>query len=272
MGKKRMMLYFGSFNPVHRGHIALAEYAIDNNLCDEVAMIISPQNPFKESWAQAAEMDRYAMMEIACRNSRHPEKILPSVIEFLLEKPSYTINTLRHLTENYGDQMEFAILMGCDLINQLPRWRSAEEIIAGYDIFVYPRPNCKMEFTTARTTFLQDAPQHDYSSTAVRESIERGDSIEEVVDKEVAAYIRERGLWTTSYKITTLTAAIEKGAASAEMYIERGKCYFRKNDWGSAINDFKKAEELAPNQTEAKQYIEMAQEILEFRYKDIYNP
>ena len=100
MGKKRMMLYFGSFNPVHRGHIALAEYAIDNNLCDEVAMIISPQNPFKESWAQAAEMDRYAMMEIACRNSRHPEKILPSVIEFLLEKPSYTINTLRHLTEN----------------------------------------------------------------------------------------------------------------------------------------------------------------------------
>ena len=62
MGKKRMMLYFGSFNPVHRGHIALAEYAVEKNLCDEVTMIISPQNPFKQSWAQAAEMDRYAMV------------------------------------------------------------------------------------------------------------------------------------------------------------------------------------------------------------------
>lgn len=272
MSKTRMMLYFGSFNPVHRGHIALAEYAIDKNLCDQVAMIISPQNPFKKSWAQAAEMERYAMMEIACRNSHYPEKILPSVIEFLLDKPSYTINTLRHLSENYGNQMEFAILMGSDLINQLPRWRSAEEIMDGYDIFVYPRANVKMEFSTPRTTFLHDAPQYDISSTAVRDSIERGDRIEHLVDNEVAAYIRERGLWSTSYKITTLTAAIEQGAASAEMFLERGKCYFRKNDWGSAINDFKKAEELAPGQTEAKQFIEMAQEILEFRYKDIYNP
>ena len=272
MKKKRMMLYFGSFNPVHRGHIALAEYAVEQNLCDEVAMIISPQNPFKLSWAQAAEMDRYNMMEIACRNSKYPEKILPSVIEFLLEKPSYTVNTLRHLSENYGDQMEFAILMGSDLINQLPRWRSAEEIMAGYDIYVYPRPNVEMTFSTPRTTLLKDAPQHDYSSTEVRDSVERGDSIEKMVDSEVAAYIKEKGLWTLSHKLTTLTAAIERGAASAEMFIERGKCYFRRNEWGNAINDFKKAEELAPGQTEAKQFIEMAQEILEYRYKDIYNP
>ena len=267
-----MMLFFGSFNPIHRGHTALAEYAIEQGLCDQVAMVISPQNPFKQSWAQAAEMDRYAMVEMACRNSRHPEKILPSIIEFLLDKPSYTINTLRHLSENYGDQMEFAILMGSDLINQLPRWRAADEIIAGYDIYVYPRPNVEMEFSTARTTFLHDAPQHNFSSTEVRDSIERGDKIDTMVDNEVAAYICKKGLWTTSYKLTILTAAIEQGAASAEMYIERGKCYFRKNDWGNAINDFKKAEELAPQQTEAKQYIEMAQEILEFRYKDIYNP
>ena len=266
------MLYFGSFNPVHRGHIALAEYAVEKSLCDEVAMIISPQNPFKQSWAQAAEMARFAMVEIARRNSRYPEKISPSVIEFLLDKPSYTINTLRHLSENYGDQMEFSILMGSDLINQLPRWREAEQIIAGYDIYVYPRPNVEMEFSTPRTTFLHDAPQHNYSSTEVRDAVERADNIENMVDQEVAAYIREKGLWTTSYKITTLTAAIEHGAASAEMFLERGKCFFRRNDWGNAINDFKKAEELAPNQTEAKQFIEMAQEILEFRYKDIYNP
>ena len=103
MAKRRMMLFFGSFNPVHNGHIALAEYAVENKLCDEVAMIISPQNPFKQNWELAAEMDRYSMVEMACKNCRYPEQIRPSVIEFLLEKPSYTVNTLQHLTDNYGE-------------------------------------------------------------------------------------------------------------------------------------------------------------------------
>ena len=136
MAKKRMMLYFGSFNPVHRGRTALAEYAIEKGLCDEVAMIISPQNPFKQDMKMAAEMDRYTMVEIACRNSRFPNHIKPSVIEFLLEKPSYTINTLRYLQQNNGDMMDFTILMGSDLINTLPKWREAEKIMEEFDIYV----------------------------------------------------------------------------------------------------------------------------------------
>ena len=151
MGKRRMMLYFGSFNPIHKGHTALAEYAVDRDLCDEAALIVSPQNPFKESWMQAPEFDRFEMVEIACRNSRHPERIRPSIVEFLLDKPSYTINTLRHLSENYGGEMEFSILMGSDLINQLPKWRDAESIMADYDIYVYPRPDAEVRFTTPRT-------------------------------------------------------------------------------------------------------------------------
>ena len=198
MAKKRMMLYFGSFNPVHRGHTALAEYAVAKGLCDEVAMIISPQNPFKQDMVLAAEMDRYAMVEIACRNSRFPNQIHPSVIEFLLEKPSYTINTLRHLRENYGDVMEFSILMGSDLINTLPKWREAEAIIEDFDIYVYPRPNIEMTFSTPRTTLLADAPQHDYSSTKIREALERGEVINKMVDGEVADYIRDKGLWKPS--------------------------------------------------------------------------
>lgn len=272
MAKKRMVLYFGSFNPIHRGHIALAEYAIEHNLGDEVAMIISPQNPFKQSWAQAAETDRYEMVEIACHNSRYPDQIVPSVIEFLLEKPSYTVNTLRHLKENYSDQMEFSILMGSDLINQLPRWREPEYIIQNFDLLVYPRPNEEMTFSTERTKFLADAPQFDLSSTAIREALERGEDCLSMIDSDVAKFISEKGLWTTAYKLTALTAAISRDENNAELYIERGKCYFRRQEWGNAINDFRRAVELQPNANEARQFIEMTQEILEFRYKDIYNP
>lgn len=195
MAKKRMMLYFGSFNPVHRGHTALAEYAIEKGLCDEVAMIISPQNPFKQDIIQAAEMDRYTMVEIACRNSRFPNQIKPSVIEFLLEKPSYTINTLRYLQQNNGDMMDFTILMGSDLINTLPKWREAESIIKEFDIYVYPRPDAEMTFSTERTTFLTDAPQYNYSSTQIREALQHGEPINRMVDGEVLDYIREKKLW-----------------------------------------------------------------------------
>ena len=265
MAKQRMMLYFGSFNPIHRGHIALAEYAVEHDLCDTVAMIISPQNPFKQNWTLAQEMDRYTMVEIACKESRYPEQIQPSVIEFLLEKPSYTINTLRHLSENYGQQMEFSILMGTDLINQLPLWREAEAIMADYDIYVYPRPGVEMEFKTERTTFLEDAPQHNYSSTEVRDAVERGEDVSEMVGQKVVSYIKEKRLWTTASKIAALTSAISADAGNAELYVERGKCYFRLKEWGSAINDFKRAEELAPEATEAKEFLKMTQEILEFR-------
>lgn len=272
MAKLRMMLFFGSFNPVHKGHIALAEYAVERGLCDQVAMIISPHNPFKQSWAQAAETDRLEMVEAACKASKYPEQIVPSVIEFLLEKPSYTVNTLRHLKENYGSQMELSILMGSDLINQLPRWREAEEIIDGFDIYVYPRPGHPMEFSTKRTTFLEDAPQCPFSSTEVREALERGESVEAMVGEDVARYISSKALWSLGYKLTVLNAAISRSPEDAELYIERGKCYFRQNEWGSAINDFRKAQKLSPEMEEAKQYLEMAEEILEFRYKDIYNP
>lgn len=195
MAKKRMMLYFGSFNPVHRGHTALAEYAIEKGLCDEVAMIISPQNPFKQDIIQAAEMDRYTMVEIACRNSRFPNQIKPSVIEFLLEKPSYTINTLRYLQQNNGDMMDFTILMGSDLINTLPKWCEAESIIKEFDIYVYPRPDAEMTFSTGRTTFLADAPQYNYSSTEIREALQQGRNINKMVDGEVLDYIKEKKLW-----------------------------------------------------------------------------
>ena len=271
MAKRHMMLLFGSFNPVHRGHTALAEYAIERGLCDEVAMIVSPQNPFKQNMTLASEMDRYSMVELACKATRYPERIHASVVECLLEKPSYTINTLRYLEENNGNEMRFSILMGSDLINTLPEWREAEAIITGYDIYVYPRPNEELRYRTPRTTFLADAPQCDYSSTDVRNRLESGDDVSRMLDGDVIRYIRERDLWSIESKIERLTALIEQDA-TAKHHIERGKCYYRLNAWGKAINDFRHAEELDKECVEAVQWRKMTEEILEYRYKDIYNP
>lgn len=108
---KRVMLYFGSFNPVHRGHIALAEYVVGQGLCDEAVLVVSPQSPYKQAAELAPEMDRFEMAEIACAASKYPERIKPSVVEFLLPKPSYTIDTLCYLKENFGSGMQFSILM-----------------------------------------------------------------------------------------------------------------------------------------------------------------
>ena len=137
--KKEVVLYFGSFNPIHRGHVALAEWVVEHVACDEVTLIVSPQNPLKADSELAPELARFEMAELACAASRYPERIKPSAIEFLLDKPSYTIHTLRHLQENYGDRMHFQILMGADLVPQLDRWKDYRELVDNYPLLVYPR-------------------------------------------------------------------------------------------------------------------------------------
>ena len=93
-----------------------------------------------------------------------------------------------------------------------------------------------------------------------------------MVDGEVLQYIREYGLWSAAAKIAGLTAALSQNPDDAQLHIERGTGYFRRNEWGAAINDFRRAEQLAPENCEARQYVDMAEEILQFRYKDVYNP
>ena len=114
---KRVALYFGSFNPIHKGHIALAEWVVEQGLCDELIFIVSPQNPLKEQKELAPEFSRYEMCEMACQASRYPDRIKVSAVEFVLEKPSYTINTLRYLRENFGAEMQFSILLGADNVS-----------------------------------------------------------------------------------------------------------------------------------------------------------
>ena len=195
--KARVLLYFGAFNPVHRGHIALAEYAISDGFADQVVLIVSPQNPHKEQSDLAAEFSRYEMCQAACAASLYPEQIQVSAVEFTLPRPSYTIDTLNFLTENFGEQMEFSILMGADNIENFHRWKSYEQIIANYPILVYPRTGyylSRSQFAD-RVVYLENAPIFDISATEIRQAIAEGRDISDKVIPEVEKYIRNNKLW-----------------------------------------------------------------------------
>ena len=256
-----MMLLFGSFNPIHRGHTALAEYAIEQGLCDAVAMIISPQNPFKQNMALANEMDRYAMVETACKNTRYPEHIHASVVEFLLEKPSYTINTLRYLKQNFGDAMEFSILMGADNIGSFDKWREYEEILAEYPIFVYPRRGYTVEKFASQITYLSDAPMFDFAATDIRSAVSRREPIEEMVTPTIARYIRSNNLWSPTLSIAELSQQIEQDD-SAALRIKRATLHFRAKEFDRAIADFREALRLDPENMEARNALDMIEEML----------
>ncbi len=191
---QRVMLYFGSFNPIHNGHIALAEYVIEQGLCDLVTLIISPQSPYKSAAELAPEIDRFEMAELACAASRYPNQIKPSVVEMLLPKPSYTIETLRYLEQVSGQTMRFSILMGADQLSGFKGWREWEEI-ARYPIYVYPRRGAKVSELPAGMTLLEGAPLQDFAATAVRSRIANGEAVHELIHPKVAWHIRTKGLY-----------------------------------------------------------------------------
>ncbi len=192
---KRVALYFGSFNPIHKGHIALAEWVVEQGLCDELIFIVSPQNPFKEQEGLAPEFSRYEMCELACKASRYPEQIKVSAVEFVLEKPSYTINTLRYLRENFGTEMKFSVLMGADNIENFDKWREYEEILRDYPLLVYPREGYSVEKFADKITFLSDAPLFDFAATDIRKMVAEGVDFRDKVGNSVANYIKQNKLY-----------------------------------------------------------------------------
>ncbi len=265
------MLYFGSFNPIHRGHVALAEYAVESDLCDEVVMVVSPRNPLKPQADLAAEVARFEMVEAACAASKYSDRIKASIIEFLLERPSYTINTLRHLSENYGEGSQYSILMGGDIIPQFHKWRSYEEILANYPIYVYPRKGEHVNLYLDKITLLENAPLQNFSSTDVRTALTNGENVEQMLTPEVLAIIKEKSLWQPTGELAELNRLVGE-CESAENFIERGKFHYRSNNFGKALNDFNRALSLDEFNTEATEFKSMIEEIFVFRNVDIYNP
>ena len=192
---RSILLYFGSFNPIHKGHIALAEWVVEQGLCDELIFIVSPQNPLKEQQELAPEFSRYEMCEMACQSSRYPDRIKVSAVEFVLEKPSYTINTLRYLRENFGSEMQFSILLGADNIENFDKWREYEEILRDYPLLVYPREGYSVEKFADKIKFLADAPLFDFAATDIRKAIAEGVNFRDKLSAEVAHYIIQNKLY-----------------------------------------------------------------------------
>jgi len=161
-------LFFGSFNPVHIGHLALANYMFNFTDMQQVWLVVSPHNPLKNKNQLLNQNDRLHLVNLAL--DFHPN-IKGSNFEFDLPQPSYTINTLVRLKEKYPEH-QFSLIMGQDNLQSFNKWKNYEEILKRHHIYVYPRPNCATsEFDAHPNVHLTEAPLMDISSTFIRNSI-----------------------------------------------------------------------------------------------------
>jgi nicotinate-nucleotide adenylyltransferase len=161
-------LFFGSFNPVHIGHMVLANYMLSFTDLQQVWLVVSPHNPLKNKSQLLNQNDRLHLVNLAIDDHT---KIRSSAIEFNLPQPSYTINTLTHLREKYP-QYSFSLIMGQDNLQSFAKWKNYEEILKRYHIYVYPRPNATpSEFDEHPHVHLTDAPLMEISSTFIRNAI-----------------------------------------------------------------------------------------------------
>lgn len=164
----RIGLFFGSFNPVHIGHLALANYMFSFTDMQQVWLVVSPHNPLKNKNQLLNQNDRLHLVNVAL--DFHPN-IKSSNFEFDLPQPSYTINTLARLKEKYPEH-QFSLIMGQDNLQSFNKWKNYEEIIKRHQIYVYPRPNSKpSEFDAHPNVHITEAPLMDISSTFIRNSI-----------------------------------------------------------------------------------------------------
>ena len=187
----RVGLFFGSFNPIHVGHLMLAQYMVNFADVDEVWLVVSPQNPFKQDVELADTQHRLNMARLAVGDN---EKIKISEVELSLPKPSYTIDTLRALEKEYPES-EFSIIMGADNLIGLNRWKEAETLLSRYRIIVYPRPGYEAKEPEGAHIEIVDAPQVDISSTQLRRWIGEGRSVLYFTNDKVIEYFSQNNLY-----------------------------------------------------------------------------
>jgi nicotinate-nucleotide adenylyltransferase len=186
-----VILFFGSFNPIHVGHLIIAESLLNETNYDQVWLVVSPQNPFKPAHALLNEYDRFYMCEMALKNHN---QIFASNVEFFLPRPSYTIDTLTHLAATYPSY-RFAICMGEDNYIHFDKWKKADVIQRYYPIFIYPRLKYKAPQTDSGNAVYLNMPLLDISSSYIRDLCKKKKSIRFMVPDPVFAYIQANNLY-----------------------------------------------------------------------------
>ena len=185
-------LYFGSFNPIHNGHLIIANSILQNTELEQVWFIVSPQNPLKPANSLLNEYHRLFLVQIAIEGE---PALKASDIEFRLPRPSYTIDTLTYLSEKYSAH-QFGVIMGSDSYQNLPNWKNFEQILRHYPIYVYSRPGSETikDYAGACVTDLK-APLIEISSTHIRNILKKGNSIRYLVPDKVKEEIDRNGYY-----------------------------------------------------------------------------
>jgi nicotinate-nucleotide adenylyltransferase len=190
---KKVGLFFGSFNPIHIGHMIIADFVANNTDVSEVWFVVSPHNPLKEKKSLLADHHRLAMVRRAVEND---VRFKASDVEFGLEQPSYTTITLAYLKEKYPN-IEFSLIMGGDALASLPRWKNYETLLCNYSMIIYSRPqqgDLKDILNQGKITVL-DAPQMNLSSSAIRVQIAEGKSVKYQMPHEAWIYLDEMNFY-----------------------------------------------------------------------------
>lgn len=191
----RIGLYFGSFNPIHLGHLIIANTVLEAAKLKKVWFVLSPQNPLKEKKSLLSEYDRLHLLNLAIEDNA---QFQPSTIEFDLPQPSYTIDTLTYLKEKYPSH-EFVLIMGGDQIASLHKWKNYQKLLADNEIIIYKRNDedqlPKEWNSLAKRITLLDVPLFPISSTLIRQKVKAKESIHYLVPEKVEQYILSSGYY-----------------------------------------------------------------------------
>jgi len=189
---KEIGLFFGSFNPVHVGHMIIANFMVEHSDLDEIWMVVSPHNPFKEKKSLAKDHDRLHLVNLAIGDNT---KIKASDIEFGLQKPSYTIDTLTYLKEKYPHHT-FSLIMGGDNLGTFHKWKNYQAILDSHKIYVYNRPGYELgNLAQHEKVTILEAPLLTISASYIRKQIKEGKSIQYLVPEAVWQYVNESTIY-----------------------------------------------------------------------------
>ncbi len=187
-------LYFGTFNPIHAGHLIIANHMAEFTELEQIWLVVTPHNPLKK---KDTLLDDYQRLQLVYLATEDYPSLKPSDIEFKLPQPNYTIHTLVHLQEKYP-QHEFSLIMGEDNLKSLHKWKNYEQILENYSVYVYPRISAEPDnakFQNHPRVIFVDAPIVEISSTFIRESIKNKKNIRPLLPEKAWQYIDHNNLY-----------------------------------------------------------------------------